>query len=253
MNNAVGDVQTVLLLGGNSDIGVAIVEKVIQPYTRTVVLASRDVAKAETVAARLRRDGLTIDVVAFDGADPASHQALVEDVAARHGDIDLAVVAFAALGEAEVTRQDVAAAVHVAHVNFTGAVGSIIAIGNRLRTQGHGTIVVLSSVAGERVRPANPVYGGTKAGLDGFCQGYGDWLADQGVRMLVVRPGFVRTAMTDGMAAAPFATTADKVAEVTVKALRGRRRTVWAPPVLQLVFSVLRHVPGPVWRRLPLS
>ena len=253
MNNAVGDVQTVLLLGGNSDIGVAIVEKVIQPYTRTVVLASRDVAKAETVAARLRRDGLTIDVVAFDGADPASHQALVDDVATRHGDIDLAVVAFAALGEAEVTRQDVAAAVQLVHVNFTGAVGSIIAVGNRMRTQGHGTIVVLSSVAGERVRPANPVYGGTKAGLDGFCQGYGDWRADQGVRMLLVRPGFVRTAMTEGLTAAPFATTADKVAEVTVKALRGRRRTVWAPPVLQVVFSLLRHLPGPVWRRLPLS
>ena len=115
------------------------------------------------------------------------------------------------------------------------------------------TVVVLSSVAGERVRPANPVYGGTKAGLDGFCQGYGDWLAPQGVRMLVVRPGFVRTAMTEGMAAAPLATTAEKVADVTVKALRGRRRTVWAPPALQVVFSLLRHLPGPIWRRLPLS
>lgn len=253
MNNAVGDVQTVLLLGGNSDIGVAIVEKVIQPYTRTVVLASRDVAKAEAVASRLRRDGLTIEVVPFDGADPATHQALVDGVAAQHGDIDLVIVAFAALGEADVTRVDVAAAAQVAHVNFTGAMGSIIAAGNRLRTQGHGTIVVLSSVAGERVRPANPVYGATKAGIDGFCQGYGDWLAPQGVRMLVVRPGFVRTAMTEGLPAAPFATTADKVAEVTVKALRGRRRTVWAPPLLQAVFSALRHLPGPVWRRLPLS
>ena len=253
MNNAVGDVQTVLLLGGNSDIGVAIVEKVIQPYTRTVVLASRDITKAEAVAARLRRDGLTIDVVAFDGADPSGHQALVDGVAARHGDIDLAIVAFAALGEAEVTREDIGAAAQLAQVNFTGAVSSIIAVGNRMRTQGHGSIVVLSSVAGERVRPANPVYGGTKAGVDGFCQGYGDWLAPQGVRMLVVRPGFVRTAMTEGLAAAPLATTADKVAEVTVKALRGRRRTVWAPPLLQVVFSVLRHLPGPIWRRLPLS
>lgn len=253
MNNAVGEAQTVVLLGGNSDIGVAIVEKVIQPYTRTVVLASRDVAKAEVVAARLRRDGLSIDVVAFDGADPATHQALIDDVASRHGDIDLVIVAFAALGEAEVSRVDVTAAAQLAQVNFTGAVGSIIAAGNRLRTQGHGTIVVLSSVAGERVRPANPVYGGTKAGLDGFCQGYGDWLAPQGVRMLVVRPGFVRTAMTEGLAAAPLATTAEKVAEVTVKALRGRRRTVWAPPALQVVFSLLRHLPGPIWRRLPLS
>lgn len=253
MNNAVGEVQTILLLGGTSDIGTAIVARAVQPYTRTVVLACRDTAKGEHSAAALRRDGLAVEVVAFDGADTAGHQAMIDGVATRHGDIDLAVVAFAALGDPDITRQDAQAAAALTQVDFVGAVSSIVAVGNRLREQGHGSIVVLSSVAGERVRAANPAYGASKAGLDGFCQGYGDWLAEQGVRMLVVRPGFVHSAMTDGMKPAPFATTPDKVAEVTVKALRGRRRTVWAPPVLQLVFSALRHLPGPVWRRLPLS
>ncbi|MEI7547802.1 MAG: decaprenylphospho-beta-D-erythro-pentofuranosid-2-ulose 2-reductase [Actinomycetota bacterium] len=253
MNNAVGEVQTIVLLGGTSDIGLAVVRAAIQPYTRTVVLACRDAAKGEAAAATLRHDGLTVEVVAFDATDTASHQGVVDSIAAQHGDLDLVVVAFASLGDAEVTRTDSTAAAELAQVNFTGAVSSIVAIGNRLRAQGHGAIVVLSSVAGERVRQANPVYGGTKAGLDGFCQGYGDWLAGQGVRVLVVRPGFVHSAMTEGMKAAPFATTPDKVAEVTIKALRGTRRTVWAPPILQLMFSVLRHVPGPVWRRLPLG
>ncbi|MDO8389224.1 MAG: SDR family NAD(P)-dependent oxidoreductase [Actinomycetota bacterium] len=253
MNNAVGEAQTIVLLGGNSDIGVAVVKAAITSFTRTVVLASRTYDKGEQVAATIRRDGLDVQVVAFDGADTASHEGFVDALATRFGDLDLVVVAFAALGDPEATRTSPMAAAELAHVNFTGAVSSIIAVGNRLRAQGHGALVVLSSVAGERVRQANPVYGGTKAGLDGFCQGYGDWLAGQGVRMLVVRPGFVHSAMTAGMKAAPLSTTPEKVAEVTVKALRGRRRTVWAPPLLQVLFSVLRHLPGPVWRRLPLG
>ena len=122
-----------------------------------------------------------------------------------------------------------------------------------MRTQGHGAIVMLSSVAGERVRKQNPVYGGTKAGIDGFAQGLGDGLAADGVHMLVVRPGFVHSAMTAGLKSAPFATTPEKVAEATAKGLRGRRRTVWAPGVLRFVFMALRHTPGPVWRRLPLG
>jgi decaprenylphospho-beta-D-erythro-pentofuranosid-2-ulose 2-reductase len=114
-------------------------------------------------------------------------------------------------------------------------------------------LVVLSSVAGERVRRANFVYGATKAGLDGFAQGLGDSLVGTGARVLVVRPGFVHSAMTKGMKAVPFATTPDRVAVITAGALRAGRRTVWAPGILRYVFSILRHVPGPIWRRLPLG
>jgi decaprenylphospho-beta-D-erythro-pentofuranosid-2-ulose 2-reductase len=128
-----------------------------------------------------------------------------------------------------------------------------IAVANRLCRQGHGSLVVLTSVAGERVRKANFVYGATKAGLDGFAQGLGYHLEGSGARVLVVRPGFVNSKMTTGMKAAPFATTPDKVAEVTVRALRSGRRLVWAPGILRWVFMVLRHLPGPVWRRLPLG
>lgn len=145
------------------------------------------------------------------------------------------------------------AAAELAHVNFTGAVSASIAATNVLRDQGHGALVVLSSVAGERVRKGNVVYGATKAGLDGFAQGLGDLLEGSGVRVLVVRPGFVHSAMTRGLKPAPFATTPDKVAEATVKGLRARRRTVWVPGILRFVFIALRHLPGVVWRRLPLG
>lgn len=253
MDNALGEPQSILLLGGTSDIGLAIVRELLTPATRTVVLACRDVGKGEKAAAGLRHSALTVDVVHFDGTDTANHEAVVADVASRHGDIDLAVLAFALLGEGEVTSREVSAAAEIAHVNFTGTVTATIAVANRMRAQGHGAIVMLSSVAGERVRSANPVYGGTKAGIDGFAQGLGDGLAADGVHMMVVRPGFVHSAMTAGKKAAPFATTPEKVAQVTAKGLRARRRMVWAPGVLRLVFMALRHVPGPVWRRLPLG
>ena len=253
MDNALGEPQTIILLGGTSEIGLAIVRELLSPTTRTVVLACRDTDAGERAAAGLRHHSLSVDVVRFDAIDTDSHSELIRDLAATYGDLDVAIVAFALLGDGAVTTVDQAAAVEVAQVNFTGVVSTTISLANQMRQQGHGSIVMLSSVAGERVRRHNPVYGGTKAGIDGFAQGFGDALTDDGVHMLIVRPGFVRTRMTVGLKAAPFSTTPEKVAVATVKALRARRRMVWVPATLRPVFSVLRHLPGPVWRRLPLG
>ena len=253
MQNALGEPQTIVLLGGTSDIGLAIVRQLLNPTTRTVVLACRDIERGERAAAGLRHDSLAVDVVAFEATDPALHVELVRSLAHEHGDIDVAIVAFGLLGDGAVTSVDATAAADLAQVNFTGVVSSTIAVANQMRQQGHGSIVMLSSVAGERVRRANPVYGATKAGIDGFAQGLGDALAEDGVHMLVVRPGFVTSRMTAGLKAAPFATTPEKVADATVTGLRAKRRVVWVPGTLRYVFSVLRHMPGPVWRRLPLG
>lgn len=253
MDNAIGQPQTIVVLGGTSDIGLAIARALVSPVLRTVVLACRDLDRGEAAAVGLRSDGVDVDVVAFDLATTDAHVALIADLAGRHGDLDVVVLAAAQLGDGEATGTDAEAAARLAHVNFTGAVSASVAVTNRLREQGHGTLVVLSSVAGERVRKGNFVYGATKAGLDAFCQGLGDSLVGSGAGVLVVRPGFVHSAMTKGLKPAPFATTPDAVADVTVKGLRSGRRTVWAPAILRPVFSVLRHLPGPVWRRLPLG
>ena len=253
MENALGQPQTIVLFGGTSDIGLAIVRQLLNPTTRTVVLACRDIERGERAAAGLRHDSLTVDVVAFEATDTASHVDLVRALAHKHSDIDVAIMALGLLGDGAITSVDAAAAAELAQVNFTGVVSSTIAIANQMRQQGHGSIVMLSSVAGERVRRANPVYGGTKAGIDGFAQGLGDALAEDGVHMLIVRPGFVSSSMTAGLKAAPFATTPEKVADATVTGLRANRRVVWVPGTLRYIFSVLRHMPGPVWRRLRLG
>jgi decaprenylphospho-beta-D-erythro-pentofuranosid-2-ulose 2-reductase len=251
MDNALGEPQTIVLLGGTSDIGRAIVERLLSPSARTLVLAGRRPDEMRT--AELARPGLTIDTVAFDAADPASHEAFVRGLVARHGDLDVVVLAFGVLAEQSELDDDPVRAAEMVNVNFAGAVSVGLAVAAQFRRQGHGRLVVLSSVAGERVRKANFVYGSTKAGLDGFAQGLGDALAGSGAGVLVVRPGFVHSKMTAGKKAAPFATTPAAVADATVKGLRQGRRTVWAPGVLRLVFSVFRHLPGAIWRRLPLS
>jgi decaprenylphospho-beta-D-erythro-pentofuranosid-2-ulose 2-reductase len=250
MENALHEPQTIVLLGGTSEIGRAIVDELLTPATRTLVLACRhpDTAQPE----RFAGDGLTVDVVAFDAADTASHESFVRELAARHGDLDVVIVAFGVLGSQDEFDDDPQAAAEAVHVNYTGAVSSTLAVAGQMRRQGHGHIVVLSSVAGERGRASNFVYGSSKAGLDAFAQGLGDRLAGTGVRMTVVRPGFVHSKMTRGMKSAPLAATPRQVAEATVKGIKAGKHTVWAPPALRYLFIGLRHTPRAIFRRLPI-
>ena len=253
MDNAFGDPQTIVLFGGSSEIGQAIVRRFVTPATGRIVLAGRTAADMAPFAAELTAAGVDeIDVVDFDAAETAGHGAIVFDLAARHGDLDLVVLAFGVLGDQAAFDADPAAAADAVQVNFGGAVSTGLAVAAQLRRQGHGRLIVLSSVAGERVRKANFVYGSTKAGLDGFAQGLGDSLDGSGAHVLVVRPGFVRTRMTEGLDAAPFSTTPEEVARLVERAVRSGRRVVWTPGLLRVVFAVFRHLPGPIWRRLPI-
>ena len=254
MRNALDEPQTIVLLGGTSDIGLAIARSLIGPSTRHVVLAVRDPAAGERAAAALPLPaGAETHVVEFDAAAPHTHPGVVDAIVAATGDLDVVVLAFGVLGDQAAFDADPASAAQAVAVNTGGAMSIGLAVAARLRAQGHGSLVVLSSVAGERVRKANFVYGATKAGLDGFAQGLGDSLAGSGASVLVVRPGFVRSRMTAGMKAAPFATTPEAVADAVVAGLRRGRRTIWVPGLLRPVFAVFRHLPGPVWRRLPLG
>ncbi|MBK3587554.1 SDR family NAD(P)-dependent oxidoreductase, partial [Streptomyces sp. MBT57] len=120
------------------------------------------------------------------------------------------------------------------------------------QAQGHGSLVVLSSVAGERARRADFIYGSSKAGLDAFAQGLGDALQGTGVQVMVVRPGAVRTRGAAGQPEQPLTTTPEEVAGAIVTGLRRRSETVWVPGSLRVVMSALRHVPRPLYRRLPV-
>ena len=235
MRDALGAVQRVLVVGGRSDIATALVERLRRYRPVDVVLGVRDPQGP--------------DELHFDALDRSSHGAFVE-AAFANGDIDLVLIAAGVLGDQAVDERDADSAVTVIETNYVGAVSVLVPIADRLRGQGHGAIVVLSSVAAERPRRANFVYGSSKAGLDAFTQGLGDSLVQSGVDVLVVRPGFVRTKMTAGLPAAPLATTPEIVAEEILRALRRRAHTVWVPSRLRLVMAVVRHLPRPLFRLL---
>jgi len=252
MKDALGAVQSVLVLGGTSEIALATVRALVRDRARTVVLAVREPERSRQEEVALRAAGAeTVELMPFDALDFDSHAAFVEEAFDRHGDFDLVLLAFGVLGDQSVAERDGAHARDVVQTNFTGAVSVTVPLMARLRAQGHGTLAILSTVAAERARKANYVYGASKAGLDAFAQGLGDSLHGSGVRVMVVRPGFVHTKMTEGMEPAPFSTTPDKVAEAIVAGLRKGAHTVWAPGVLRAVMAVLRHLPRAVFRRLP--
>jgi decaprenylphospho-beta-D-erythro-pentofuranosid-2-ulose 2-reductase len=250
MRDAVGAVQSVLVLGGGSEIAQAIIDRLVGTRCRTVVLAGRDLEALDSALARWQGDGVVTESVAFDALDPASHQAVIDDAFDRHGNIDLVIVAFGVLGEQSTFDHDPVAAADAARANYVGAVSASLAVAGRFRAQGHGVLLFLSSVAGVRPRADNYVYGSTKAGLDAFAQGLGDALVGTGARAVVVRPGFVHSKMTDGMAPAPFATTPEKVADAVVTGLARGREVIWAPTILAPVFAVMRNLPRGVWRRV---
>jgi decaprenylphospho-beta-D-erythro-pentofuranosid-2-ulose 2-reductase len=249
MNDAVGDPQSVLVLGATSEIAQAIVRKLVARRTRRVVLAARKPDALEEFCAELATAGATVETLAFDADDTASHEAIIGTAFAS--DIDVVIMAFGVLGDQATFDNDTAAAVAAVHTNMVGSVSAGLVVAKLMRNQGHGTLVVLSSVAGERVRKANFVYGATKAGLDAFAQGLNDSLVGSGARVLVVRPGFVHTRMTTGMKPPLFSTGPEAVADATIRGLRTKAHTVWSPPQLRPVFTIMRHLPRAVWRRMP--
>ena len=167
----------------------------------------------------------------------------------RGGPFDVAVLAVGVLGAQKLLDADRDEALRVMRVNFVGCGSLLLACARSLRGAGGGTLVVLSSVAAERPRSGNAVYGAAKAGLDALSQGLADAVHDE-VRLLVVRPGFVRTRMTVGLPAPPFATSPEAVAEATASGLVSGAHTVWVPGVLRYVFWALRNLPRPLYRKL---
>ena len=253
MRDALGEMQSVLVLGGTSDIALAIVRKVVARRGARVVLAARKPETCDSAAAVLRDAGASeVHSVAFDATDFASHEGFVRATFDRFGDFDLVLVAFGVLGDQARAEHDPGAALEIVQTNFSGTVSVTVPLVTRLRAQGHGDLVLLSSVAGERVRRSNFVYGSSKAGVDGYYQGVAASLATSGVRVMIVRAGFVHTKMTDGLKAAPLSVTADAVADAVVRGLARGREIVWAPPAMRYVMVVLRHLPVAVFRRLRL-
>jgi short-subunit dehydrogenase len=242
--------HTVLILGGRSEIGTELAVRLAPGAS--VVLAARNADRlGEQTAAVLAAGAVAVSTREFDAVDVASHGPLVASIIAEHGLIDTAVLAFGILGDQGRAEVDAAHAVAVVHTDYVAQVSLLTHLAAAMRQAGRGKLVVFSSIAGARVRRANYVYGSAKAGLDGFASGLADALHGTGVRLLIVRPGFVVGRMTEGMTPAPLSSTPSQVASATARALAKGRRTVWIPWALGPAAAVMRLLPQFIWRRMP--
>jgi decaprenylphospho-beta-D-erythro-pentofuranosid-2-ulose 2-reductase len=246
MLDALGQPGRVLLLGGTSEIGTEILVALAARRETEVILAGRD---EQRLAAAGKALPYQVRTVAYDAAALDTHEAVVEEAFAG-GDVDMVISAAGILVPQDVLDGDPRQAGLLIDTNFTGHVTTLLAVAGRMRAQGHGVIVVLSSVAAVRPRKANLVYGAAKAGLDAFARGLADSLRGTGVRVLLVRPGFVTGRMTAGMTPAPLATTPAAVGAATAAALATNAGTVWVPPSLAVLAGAMRLVPRPIWRRM---
>lgn len=251
MFDAVGRPGRVLLLGGTSGIGLAIVRALQVAPDGRVILAGRDPTALAKAGSGLDR---VVEVEPYDAHEPKAHAELVDRVFGA-GDVDVVIAAAGVLGDQEAALRDPGRAVDLLETNVVGQVSVLLPVAARMRQQGHGVIVVLSSIAAIRPRRANVVYAASKAAIDAFARGLGYALAGSGVSVVVVRPGFVFTRMTVELPPAPFATTAANVGRVAAEAVRaanarGTGGVVYAPARLRAVAPVLAMVPTRIWRKV---
>ena len=238
MIDSLGKPQSILLVGGTSEIGLAIVHE-LSGRLRRLVLAGRDRQSLEAAAAGV--PGVAVEGVDLDLTRPETWD--LEAVFAA-GDIDVVVLAAGMLGSNETDPA------LMAQVNYVGPITVGTQAVRWLQRQGHGVLVVLSSVAAERPRADNYLYGSTKAGLDAWANGLADALVGSGVRVLVVRPGMVRTRMSADSTEAPLTCEKQDVARAVAKHLVQGPTTIWVPAQLRVLMSGLRHLPRPVFRKV---
>ncbi|KQY05951.1 oxidoreductase [Mycobacterium sp. Root135] len=244
------DNRLVVVFGGRSEIGIELATRLADGAT--VVLAARNADRlTDEVAAVTAAGAAAVHVREFDADELASHAPLVDSIVADFGPIATAVVAFGILGDQARAEADPAHAAAIVHTDYTAQVSLLTVLATTMRTAGSGALVVFSSVAGARPRRANYVYGSAKSGLDAFARGLTDALHGSGVRLLLVRPGFVIGRMTEGMSPAPLSSTPTQVADAVAGALAKGRTEIWVPRSLGVLVLALKLMPRAMWRRLP--
>ena len=237
-----------MVIGATSDIGRAIARRLVEDGFQ-LQLAARDAAQLDREARDLQvRGGRVLSRQRCDllaGPEAESWLDALDPLP------DLAVCAVGLLGDQAQCQREAAAAEQVMRTNYLGPALLLGALAERFERRGSGVLVGISSVAGDRGRAGNYVYGSAKAGLTAFLSGLRGRLARRGVRVLTVKPGFVHTRMTDGMDLPASLTAApEEVAEAVAKAIRRRRDLIYARPVWRFIMLILRVIPEPLFKRM---
>ncbi len=240
----------VLILGAASGIARA-VSRSFAEAGHPIQLAARNASRLEDDAADLRtRFGVEVTLHDFDALTLDSHGAFVDGLPALP---EVTICAVGAMGEQSQSEADPQAAAHVMRSNFEGPASVLAHLANRMETRGSGTIVGISSVAGDRGRASNYVYGSAKAGFTAFLSGLRNRLAKKGVHVVTVQPGFVRTVMLDGMETpGPLTAEPEEVGAAVLNAVQKQKNVIYTRSIWRLVMAVIRNIPEPVFKKTSL-
>lgn len=236
----------VLILGARSDIGRATAHA-FAARGHLIQLAARHAATLETDRSDIAlRHGVAVTLHDFDALDIAAHVAFVDSLPELPG---IAICAVGLLGDQSVSERDAELALQVMRSNYEGPASILSLLANRFEARGQGTLVGISSVAGERGRAANYVYGSAKAGFTAFLSGLRNRLARRGVHVVTVLPGFVATQMTEGMdLPARLTAEPDEVADAILRAVSRKKNVIYVRPVWVLIMALIRNIPERIFK-----
>ena len=240
----------VLILGARSDIGKAVAHK-FASLGHPVQLAARhlDNLDADKIDIELRHN-VSVTLHKFDALAIDTHQAFVEALPQLPR---VAVCAVGLMGQQGENERDIQTAARVMRSNYEGPASILAVLANRFEERGSGTLVGISSVAGDRGRATNYVYGSAKAGFTAFLSGLRNRLAKHGVHVVTVLPGFVSTKMTEGMdLPAKLTAQPSEVADAIARAVERKKDVIYVRPIWQLIMLIIRNIPERVFKRMKI-
>jgi len=240
----------VLILGASSDIAMACAHEFAQKKFN-LYLAGRDLEGLERSAKDLAiRHQVEAKPVVFDAMKFEQHQAFYERLNPAP---TITVCVFGLLGDQAVSEKNWKECERVIHTNYTGAVSILNVVANKYEEKGEGTIVGISSVAGERGRQSNYIYGSAKAGFTAYLSGMRNRLAKKGVHVLTVKPGFVATRMTEGLKLPkPITAKPEQVAKSIVKAVNAKSNVIYTLWMWRWIMLIIKNIPEGVFKKLKL-
>ncbi|WP_212004377.1 SDR family oxidoreductase [Chitinophaga sp. HK235] len=241
---------TVLLLGAGSDMAVAIARKFAAAHY-DIQLAARKAAALQPLQQDLQvRYGITATTHDFDATDYSTHAAFFAGLPTMP---DITVCAFGYLGDQELAQRDWQEAATIIHSNYTGAVSVLNIIAESYEARGKGMIIGISSVAGERGRQSNYIYGSAKAGFTAYLSGLRNRLFRSGVHVMSVQPGFVNTRMTQHLNLPPLLTAQpDQVANAVFKAAQRSRNVLYVKWPWKYIMLIIKMIPEGIFKKLKL-
>ena len=242
--------KNVLILGATSDLATALAAEYAS-HKYSITLAGRNEERIKIIASDLQiRHNVPVAVAAFNAVDFASHAKFYEGLASKPDEV---ICVFGLLGEQYKAQEDWSQAEMILHSNYTGAVSILNIVANDFEKRKTGVIVGISSVAGERGRQSNYLYGSAKAGFTAYLSGLRNRLFKSNVHVLTVKPGFMKTRMIEGMKTpGPLTATPEAAARKIFKASQSRKDVAYVLPIWAIVMLVIRSIPEGIFKKLKL-